>query len=64
MEENSKKLTNLDQIGEFGLIDLITKDFEIINDTYSQGETMQLRLETDQLRDWHKPTAEWSLVTS
>ena len=33
MEENSKKLTNLDQIGEFGLIDLITKDFEIINDT-------------------------------
>ena len=39
-------------------------DFEIINDTYSQGETMQLRLETDQLRDWHKPTAEWSLVTS
>tara|TARA_B100000900_G_scaffold353494_1_gene321712 strand:+ start:5288 stop:6076 length:789 start_codon:yes stop_codon:yes gene_type:complete len=38
--------------------------FEIINDAYSQGETMQLRLETDQLRDWHKPTAEWSLVTS
>ena len=33
MEENSKKLTNLDQIGEFGLIDLITKDFEIVNDT-------------------------------
>ena len=32
MEENSKKLTNLDQIGEFGLIELITKDFEIIND--------------------------------
>jgi thiamine-monophosphate kinase len=33
MEENSKKLTNLDQIGEFGLIDLITKDFDIVNDT-------------------------------
>ena len=33
MEENSKKLTNLDQIGEFGLIDSITKDFEIVNDT-------------------------------
>ena len=24
------------------------------------GERLQLRLETDQLRDWHKPTAEWS----
>lgn len=33
MEENSKKLTNLDQIGEFGLIELITKNFEIVNDT-------------------------------
>ena len=39
-------------------------DFEISNDAYSQGETMQLRLETDQLRDWHKPTAEWNLVAS
>ena len=38
-------------------------DFDIINDAYSQGETMQLRLETDQLRDWHKPTAQWNLVT-
>ena len=24
-----------------------------------QGKGVQLRLETDQLRDWHKPTAEW-----
>ena len=39
-------------------------DFEISNDAYSQGETMQLRLETDQLRDWHKPTAEWNLAAS
>ena len=39
-------------------------DFEISNDAYSQGETMQLRLETDQLRDWHKPTAEWNLSAS
>ena len=38
-------------------------DFDIINNAYSQGETMQLRLETDQLRDWHKPTAHWNLVT-
>ena len=33
MEKNTKKLTNLDQIGEFGLIELITKDFEVFNDT-------------------------------
>ena len=24
-----------------------------------QGERLQLRLDTDQIRDWHKPTAEW-----
>ena len=27
------KLTDINQIGEFGLIDLITKDFEIVNDS-------------------------------
>ena len=33
MEKNSEKLTDINQIGEFGLIDLITKDFEIVNDS-------------------------------
>ncbi|RJU82989.1 MAG: PKD domain-containing protein [Candidatus Poseidoniales archaeon] len=37
-------------------------DFELSNIEFSQGESIQLRLETDQLRDWHKPTAEWSLT--
>ena len=33
MTKNSEKLTDINQVGEFGLIDLITKDFEIVNDT-------------------------------
>ena len=33
MEKSSEKLTDINQIGEFGLIDLITKDFEIVNDS-------------------------------
>ena len=33
MKENKKKLTDLNHIGEFGLIDLITKDFEIVNES-------------------------------
>ncbi len=33
MEENSKKLTDLDHIGEFGLIDMITKDFDTVNES-------------------------------
>ena len=32
-DKKNLKLTDLSSIGEFGLIDLITKDFEIINDT-------------------------------
>lgn len=36
-------------------------DFDLSEMEFSQGETLQLRLETDQLRDWHKPTAEWSI---
>ena len=36
-------------------------DFDLSEIEFSQGETLQLRLETDQLRDWHKPTAEWSI---
>jgi predicted transcriptional regulator len=36
-------------------------DFDLQDLEFSQGESIQLRLETDQLRDWHKPTAEWSV---
>ena len=34
-------------------------DFVFENIKLEQGERLQLRLETDQIRDWHKPTAEW-----
>ena len=33
MEKRSENLTDLNQIGEFGLIDLITKDFKIVNES-------------------------------
>jgi len=33
MNKRSENLTDLNQVGEFGLIDLITKDFEIVNDS-------------------------------
>ena len=33
MKKRSENLTDLNQVGEFGLIDLITKDFEIVNDS-------------------------------
>ena len=35
-------------------------DFAFDDVMLQPGERLQLRLETDQLRDWHKPTAEWS----
>ena len=35
-------------------------DFVLDSVNLQPGERLQLRLETDQLRDWHKPTAEWS----
>ena len=35
-------------------------DFDLQEMTFDQGDGMNLRLETDQLRDWHKPTADWS----
>ena len=35
-------------------------DFILEDSDFEQGDGLQLRLETDQLRDWHKPTAEWS----
>ena len=33
MKKRFENLTDLNQVGEFGLIDLITKDFEIVNDS-------------------------------
>ena len=33
MSKKSKKLTDLNQIGEFGLIDIITQDFEMVNES-------------------------------
>ena len=36
------------------VIDFVFEDIKL-----EQGERLQLRLETDQIRDWHKPTAEW-----
>lgn len=35
-------------------------DFNLEDLSLEQGDGLQLRLETDQLRDWHKPSAEWS----
>lgn len=37
------------------VVDFILEEYD-----FNQGDGLQLRLETDQLRDWHKPTAEWS----
>lgn len=37
----------------------IVIDFDLENLAFEQGEGINLRLETDQLRDWHKPTADW-----
>ena len=34
-------------------------DFRFEDVELQQGERLQLRLETDQVRDWHKPTAAW-----
>ena len=35
-------------------------DFVLDNLEFEPGEGLQLRLETDQVRDWHKPSADWS----
>jgi hypothetical protein len=34
-------------------------DFSFEAIELDEGDRLQLRLETDQIRDWHKPTAEW-----
>ena len=36
--------------------------FEFVNEEFMPGEGLQLRLETDQLRDWHKPNTQWSMT--
>tara|TARA_B100001094_G_scaffold332533_1_gene405052 strand:+ start:223 stop:1017 length:795 start_codon:yes stop_codon:yes gene_type:complete len=37
-------------------------DFRIEQIDVYQGEGVQIRLETDQLRDWHKPSAKWDVT--
>ena len=36
--------------------------FEMLNLDVEIGEGLQLRLETDQARDWHKPNTMWSMT--
>ena len=36
--------------------------FELMNYEVEVGEGLQLRLETDQVRDWHKPNTQWSMT--
>jgi hypothetical protein len=36
--------------------------FEISDLDAEEGEGLQIRLETDQLRDWHKPSTAWSMT--
>jgi len=37
------------------VVDFVLDDLE-----FEPGKGLQLRLETDQVRDWHKPSADWS----
>ena len=37
-------------------------NFELMDFHTEEGEGLQLRLETDQLRDWHKPSTTWSMT--
>ena len=36
--------------------------FEMMDIEFEIGEGLQLRLETDQVRDWHKPSTQWSMT--
>ncbi len=36
--------------------------FELLDIDVEVGDGLQLRLETDQIRDWHKPSTEWSMT--
>ena len=40
----------------------LTVTFEFMALEFEQGEGLQLRLETDQVRDWHKPLTEWTMT--
>ena len=37
-------------------------DFKLYDLETESGESIQIRLETDQLRDWHKPSTEWTMT--
>ena len=37
-------------------------EFELIDSNTEDGEGLQIRLETDQLRDWHKPSTVWAMT--
>ena len=39
--------------------DEVLVEFNLENLDLEQGNGVQIKLETDQLRDWHKPSAEW-----
>ena len=39
--------------------DELIVDFELLDLMLEDGQGVQIRLETDQLRDWHKPFTEW-----
>jgi hypothetical protein len=36
--------------------------FEMMNIELDEGEGLQIRLETDQARDWHKPSTTWEMT--
>ncbi|MAT49365.1 MAG: hypothetical protein CMA27_05995 [Euryarchaeota archaeon] len=40
----------------------IVVDFELSSLMLEEGQGIQIRLETDQLRDWHKPYTEWTMI--
>ena len=60
-----QKLSNGDVVEESILFDDTFRSNEQVIDfvfddvSLDAGERLQLRLETDQIRDWHKPTAAW-----
>ena len=55
-------------IGQETLIDETFREnelnvpFEMMNVELGEGEGLQLRLETDQIRDWHKPSTTWEMT--
>jgi hypothetical protein len=61
-----QKLSSGDVVEESVLFDETFRSNEKVIDfafdvvELEPGERLQLRLETDQLRDWHKPTAAWA----